>query len=312
MKSKIMANMSDYLLDRLSLKSKLLFWRMIALVILTLLILYTIFDLSNKPSSTLQSPFIARISLTGEIVEDRKREQILNKLAKNDKVQAVILHLNTPGGTAYGGESLFYSIRKIASKKPVVAIVGTCAASGGYMSAIAADVIFARNTSIVGSIGTIIITEEISELSKKLGVEFIVYKSGDLKAEPLFTHKPSEKVKEITMQSVMDSYNIFVDMVIDRRKLSKNEVLPLADGRIFTGHQALQNKLIDAIGGEGEAVIWLEDHKNIAKDINIKDISLQDKEEMFSKFIAPLNKINMTFDHVINFLKPVQTSWMIK
>jgi protease-4 len=304
--------MSDYLLDRIHLKSKLSFWRNTALVILALSILYFISDFRNGSTSTLQKPFIARITINEEIKEDINQELILNKLAENDKAQAVILHLNTSGGTVYGGENLYYSLLKIAKKKPVVAVIGTCATSAGYMIALAADSIIARNTSLIGSIGTIIVTQEISELAKKLGVEFIILKSGDLKAEPLFTHKLTEQAKEATMQTIMDTYNIFVDIVSERRKMPKNQVLKLADGRVFTGNQAFKNQLIDAIGGEDEAIQWLVINKNVTKDLPVKDIPLESKDDIISEFIAPLSKLNTILDYALSLVKSTHNIGVIQ
>ncbi len=305
--------MSDYLLDRLQLKSKISFWRNAALCVLAILVIYSVSKSSGgAPASMLQESHIARIVIDGEIEEDSYREQLLEKLAKNDSAKAVIMQINTPGGTAYGGEDLYNSIRKISNKKPVVAVIGTGATSAGYMVAVAADSIFAGNTSITGSIGTILITEEISELSKKLGVGFIVLKSGDLKAEPLFTHKMTDKVKESIMELIMSSHDFFVDIVSERRQMPRDQVLKFADGRLFTGRQALESRLIDAIGGEDEAVDWLVANKNIAKDLPIKDLTLYKEEKMYEKLIAPLGKVNVILDYAANLIKTTQNQVVLR
>ena len=305
--------MSDYLLDRLQLKSKISFWRNAVLCVLAVFLIYSVSKSSgNTSASILQESHIARIVIDGEIVEDSYREQLLEKLAENDSAKAVIMQLNTPGGTAYGGENLYNSIRKISNKKTVVAVIGTGATSAGYMVAVAADSIFAGNTSITGSIGVILITEEFSELAKKLGVGFIVLKSGDLKAEPLFNHKMTDKVKEVTMELIMDDHNFFVDLVSERRQMPRDQVLNLADGRVFTGRQALGNKLIDAIGDEDAAVGWLVVNKDIAKDLPIKDLALYKEEKMYEKFLAPLGKINIILDYATNLMKSTQNQLVLR
>jgi protease-4 len=305
--------MSDYLLDRLQLKSKISFWRNVAMCILMVLAIYIYSKSYNTNSaSILKESHIARISIEGEIEENFYRDQVLNNLAKDDSIKAVILHLNTPGGTVYGGENLYNSIRKISNKKPVVAVMGTYAASAGYMVALAADSVFAGNTSTTGSIGVILITEEFSELAKKIGVDFVVLKSGKLKSEPLFNHKMTDEVKEVIMDLIMDNYNFFVDIVSERRKIPRDQVLKLADGRIFTGRQALENRLIDAIGGEDEAVNWLIVNKNMPKDLPIKDFTLYKEEKIYEKFVGPLNKINTILDYATNFTQSTQNQLVFR
>jgi protease-4 len=305
--------MSDYLLDRLQLKSKISFWRNAALCILMALVIYFFPKFYNGNSaSILQESHIALINIEGEIEENFYREQILENLAKNDYVKAVIMKLNTSGGTVYGGENLYNSIRKISNKKPVVAVMGTYAASAGYMVAVAADSVFAGNTTTTGSIGTILIAGEVSELAKKLGVDFIVLKSGELKAEPLFNHKMTQEVKEVTMELIMDNYNFFVDTVSERRQIPREQVLKLADGRVFTGRQALGNKLIDAIGGEDEAVDWLVVNKSIVKDLPIKDFTLHKEEKIYERFVEPLGKMNIILDYAVNLVKSSQNQLVFR
>ncbi len=306
--------MADYLLDRLQLKSKISFWRNVTLCILAVSAIYfaSKFSDGSGSASVLQGPYVARIVIDGDIEEDFHREQALEGLAKDDAVKAVVMHLNTWGGTVYGGESLYNSIRKISEKKPVVAVIGTSATSAGYMVAVAADSVFAGRTSTTGSIGVILFTEEISELAKKLGLDFIVLKSGELKGEPLFNHKMTDKVKEVTMEVIMSDYNFFVDLVSERRQIPRDQALKLSDGRVFTGNQALENKLIDAIGGEDEAIKWLVANKGVDKDLAVRDLDLQEKEKFYEGFVGSLGKIDVILDYAANFIKSTQNQLVIR
>lgn len=304
--------MSDYLLDRLQLKSKISFWRNVTIAVIMVAIMIIVTNNNNNKATALQTNHIARIDISGEIVEDANREKVLKTIAENDKIKAVIMHLDTPGGTAYGGESLYYSIKKISAKKPVVAVIGTMAASAGYMTAVSADAIFARNTSLTGSIGALIMTAEFSELAKKLGVGFIVVQSGDLKAEPLFTHPLTDKAKAAATDLIMNTYNIFVDLVSIGRNLKKEDVIKLADGRLYTGQQAYENKLVDAIGGEQEAIEWLIANKKIDKSLQVKDVELYEPEDLIGRFSSPLRKFSESAASITALIKPLQYGTILK
>ncbi len=276
---------ADNLLDRIRLKSEIVRWRSLAILIA---VLFGIFIVVSKTSSNgiPAKEFIARITIDGIILEDRERSKKLYDLANNDSVKAVIMHINSPGGTMVGGETLYNSIVKISEKKPVVAVMGTVAASGGYMTAIAADYIFTQAGTITGSIGVMLQTAEITELSEKLGINFITLKSGELKGSPSPVEKLSHKARVAINSSILDSFDLFVDMIVAGRNLSKKEVMKLADGRIYTGRQAVANKLVDAVGDEYHALDWLQSEKNMDKKLKIKDIKLKTKEKWLEKLFS--------------------------
>ena len=125
---------------------------------------------------------IARVSITGTIMEDREQLKMLQNIADADHVQALIVYVNSPGGTTTGGEALYDGLRRIAEKKPVVAQFGTVAASAGYIVGLATDHIVSRGNSITGSVGVIVQWPEVTELLEKLGVQMNTVKSGRLKA----------------------------------------------------------------------------------------------------------------------------------
>jgi protease-4 len=214
---------------------------------------------------------IARVSITGTISTDRDRAELLKKLADDPHVKAVILDINSPGGSTAGGEELFEGLGALRAKKPVVAVIGELGASAAYMTAIAADRIFARRLSIVGSIGVLFQSYNFGKLMDTIGIGSDKVASGPLKAEPDFSAPMSPDVRASITNLVTDSFNWFVDIVADRRALPRPTVLGLADGRILTGRQALDAKLIDAIGGEDEAVAWLASEKKLSVDLPVVD-----------------------------------------
>jgi protease-4 len=228
---------------------------------------------------------IAIIKVSDIIVDDPHRSKILSKIAINKSVKALIVHINSPGGTVVGGESLYRDIRQVAKEKPVVAVMSDLATSAGYMTAIAADHIFARQSTITGSIGVIMQSADITPLLKKIGIKPAIVKSSPLKAQPNPLEQMSEKARIATQAVVTDMFNMFVDMVVERRKIKKEKVVKLADGRIYTGRQAHKNGLIDAIGGEKEALDWLYQTKNIKRQITLRTIKLDQNTTFFRKII---------------------------
>lgn len=212
---------------------------------------------------------IARISITGTITTDPARLRLLEALAEDDTVKAVIVAINSPGGTTAGGEELYEALGRLREKKPVVAVISELGASAAYMTAIASDRIFARRLSIVGSIGVLYQHVNAGKLLETIGVDLDKVQTGPLKAEPDLD-EPMVGIVRQSLQALVDnSFAWFVDVVAERRALPRPEVLTLADGRIVTGRQAIDFKLIDAIGGEAEAVAWLEAEHKLAADLPV-------------------------------------------
>ncbi|WP_037079472.1 signal peptide peptidase SppA [Neorhizobium vignae] len=255
--------------DRRSLRRKLSFWRVVALVFLVGIgfALYRVVAGEGVGSAV---PHVARIEISGMITDDKDLLDRLDKIAQSSQAKALIVSISSPGGTTYGGERIFKAIRKVSEKKPVVSDIRTLAASAGYMVATAGDQIVAGESSITGSIGVIFQYPQIDEVMKKIGVSLQEIKSAPLKAEPSPFHPASEEAKTMIRNMVMDSYAWFVDLVADRRKLPRDEVLKLADGTIFTGRQALSAKLVDKLGGEEDIRAYFES-RGVSKDLPVVD-----------------------------------------
>ncbi len=256
---------ADAITDRRRLKRRLFFWRFGAIVALVLLAL-AILGVSGFHRAQ-----IARVEITGIITDDRDMQVLLKKLGDDGAVKAVILAIDSPGGTTTGAEALYTSVRQLAAKKPVVATLGTVAASGGYIAALSADHIVARGNTLTGSIGVLFEWPQFAGLMEKLGVEMLSVKSAPLKAEPEPYHKPSPEALAVTHDLVTSSYDWFLSLVAERRKLDAATARKLGDGRVYTGWQAVQNKLVDEIGGDDQAVQWLARTRNIPANIPVQD-----------------------------------------
>jgi protease-4 len=214
---------------------------------------------------------IARVNINGVIATDPARLKVLEDLGDNAAVKAVIVAINSPGGTTAGGEELYEALSALRAKKPVVAVISELGASAAYMTAIASDRIFARRLSIVGSIGVLYQHIDAGKLLNTIGVDLDKVATGPLKAEPDFDEPMQGDVRASLQGLVDDSFQWFVDIVSERRGIPRPETLGLSDGRILTGRQGLTTKLIDAIGGEAEAIAWLNSDKQVAADLPVVD-----------------------------------------
>jgi protease-4 len=258
----------DGALERRRLRRRLSGWRIAAILAGLLAVLALI---ARAGDSSGRSDQIARVTIEGLITDDRKQIELLKTLGDTDRVKAVILAVNSPGGTTTGGESLFEAIEELKAKKPVVAVCGTMATSAAYMISLATDRIVARGNTITGSVGVIFQFPEVSGLLDKLGVKMYEIKSGPLKANPSPFQPPDAAGLALAEEMVRESQAWFNQLVADRRKVSLSAVPGLTDGRIYSGRQALSLKLVDEIGGEKEAVAWLTASKGLAANLEVVD-----------------------------------------
>jgi protease-4 len=189
----------------------------------------------------------------------------------------VVLHIDSPGGTTAGSEQLHDALLRLKEKKPLVVVVDGLAASGGYIAALSSDYIVAQSTSLVGSIGVLFQYPNFTELLKTLGVQVEEIKSSPLKAAPNGFEPTSPEAREAIAAIVRDSYAWFRDMVKDRRHLDDGALERVADGRVFTGRQGLEVKLVDQLGDEKEALAWLTKEKKIDPALRVRDYQLEDR-----------------------------------
>ncbi len=262
------ASAADYLVDRRRLRRQVGFWRIAAFVAAALAVVALGWRWYGPAG--FGGAHIARLSVSGLIAGDEATLKLIRQVA-DSKAAAAVVMIDSPGGTTEGSEVLYQEIRRLAEKKPVVAVVGTMAASGAYIAALGADRIFVRGNSIVGSIGVLVEFPNVSGLMDKVGVKLETIKSSPLKAAPNGLEPTSEDARAAMAALVADSFAWFKDLVKERRHLSDDELARVDDGRVFTGRQGLPLKLADAIGGEREAIQWLESEKGVAKNLPVRD-----------------------------------------
>lgn len=261
---------TETVLDRRRLRRRLSLWRTAAVLAVLLAFGLIAFASADKVGFG-ERRQIARVSYDGFITDSRDQLKLLKRIADDKQVAAVILYINSPGGTTSGGEAQFEAIRELAKSKPVVAQMGTVAASAAYIIALATDHVVARGNTITGSVGVIFQWAEVSQLLDKLGVKMNEIKSGPLKANPSPFQPVDEAGRALAQQMVAESQRWFVGLVASRRGIDTASVSGLEQGRVFSGREALIAKLVDQIGGEPEAVKYLEEKRNIPKDLKVVD-----------------------------------------
>ncbi|MGB3486907.1 MAG: signal peptide peptidase SppA [Xanthobacteraceae bacterium] len=265
---------SDAILDRRRIRRKLTFWRVTAVVVAIAAVVGVGLTAAPSARSALsRSGSIARINIEGLIRSDQARVEALERLEKSS-VSAVIVHINSPGGTTAGSEQLYDSLVRLKAKKPLVVVVEGLAASGGYIAALASDHIVAQQSSLVGSIGVLFQYPNFTELLKTVGVQVESVKSSPLKAAPNGYEPTSPEARAALDALVKDSYAWFRDLVRNRRGMDAAQLDKVADGRVFTGRQAIGLKLIDQLGDEKTAVAWLVAEKKVKPDLPVRDYKL--------------------------------------
>jgi protease-4 len=265
---------SDVIVDRRRIRRKLTFWRVAAAVLaIAAVVSVGVIATPGGRSALSTSGSIARIEINGLIRSDNDRVEALERL-ENSRTAAVIVHINSPGGTTAGSEQLYDALTRLKAKKPLVVVVEGLAASGGYITAIAADHIVAQQTSLVGSIGVLFQFPNFTDLLKTVGVKVEEVKSSPLKAAPNGYEPTSPEARAALDSLVKDSYAWFRGLVKERRGMDDALLDKVADGRVFTGHQAVDLKLIDELGDEKAAVAWLVAQKGVKSGLPVRDYKL--------------------------------------
>lgn len=217
-----------------------------------------------------QEQVIAVVRVTGVIVDDvdssnplavsssavssRDLIEVLDELDKNDQVKAIVLRINSPGGSVVATDEVFQKIISLRDSKPVVASLGDVAASGGYYLAAASDQIIANPATLTGSIGVIMELPKLAELYDKLGVEMRTIQSGEYKDMGSSARDLSAQEQTIFQNLIDEAYQQFVAAIAQGRDMEPEQILSYADGRIFSGKQALEHHLIDQLGTQNSAI----------------------------------------------------------
>jgi protease IV len=259
----------DLLVDRRILRRKLTFWRVALFLIVAAGIIAMGMRYVGHDAGS--GKHIARLTIDGVITGDKDTLKLVREIGASRNAEALIVSIESPGGTTTGAERLYEELRRVSEKKPVVAVVGTMAASGGYIAALGTERIFAEGNSLVGSIGVLFQFPNFGKLLENVGVSVETVKSAPLKAAPNGFEPTSPEARAALAALVSDSFVWFKELVKDRRHLSDEELANVSDGRVFTGRQGLGLKLVDALGGEREAISWLEKEKKLDRNLPVRD-----------------------------------------
>ncbi|MCS7230302.1 MAG: signal peptide peptidase SppA [Candidatus Kryptonium sp.] len=197
---------------------------------------------------------IALIELKGVIVSSEEIVRQIKKYTKSKAVKAIVFYIDSPGGGVSASEEIYQELKKAREKKPVIASMGSVAASGGYYVSLGATKIVANPGTITGSIGVIAQFPNLSKLFDKIGVDFEVVKSGKFKDSGNPYRGLTDEERKYLQNLIDDVYGQFVNHVVEERKMKKEDVLKIADGRVFTGKQAYELGLVDTLGTLEDAI----------------------------------------------------------
>jgi protease-4 len=262
---------ADTIVDRRRLRRKLTFWRVVAvLLVIGGVAAAVALSRSGGEFAEASGNYIARLNIQGLIRGDEDRVASLDRLGKS-RVRAVIVHVDSPGGTTAGAQQLYQSLRRLAAKKPMVVVVDGLAASGGYIAAMSGDHIISQDTSLVGSIGVLFQYPNFTDLLNRVGVKVEEIKSSPLKAAPNGYEPTSPEARAALEAVIKDSYDWFRGLVKERRRLDDAGLDRVADGRVFTGRQGVDVKLVDELGNEETAVAWLAKEKGIDANLPVRE-----------------------------------------
>ena len=283
---------ADLLAERRRLSRRVSLWRALAVlgVIAALAVIFGRGDMGGLASGE----HVLRLRIEGVITEDRRLLEVIEEARTDSSARAMLVVIDSPGGSMAGGEALHGALKRFAEKKPIVALMGGTAASAGYMIAMPAQHVLAREATVTGSIGVLLQSFDISELMARLGVRPDILATGPFKAQPNPFQPLTDQGRAEMMRVLEDLHGQFIAMVVAGRRMDEARVRPLADGRVFTGRQALGLGLIDAIGGEAEARAWLAAQKDVPEALPVRDLEPRDRVEKFlNRYVGSLVKTLM-------------------
>ena len=267
-----MSGSADGAVAAASMRRRLLFWRILFFV---LLVVAAGAALRGKQAT--RGPVVDALVVDGLITDEPRRTRAIIAARDNPRVRALILRINSPGGTVTGGANLHDAVARFAAAKPVVAVMTGEGASAAYMIAVPAQGIYAASSTLTGSIGVIVESPDISDLLSRIGIRVDKLVSGPLKGQPGLTTPLSPEGRTMLQGIVGDLYEQFVAMVASGRHMDPARVRALGDGRPYTGHQALPLGLIDAIGTEEDARNWLDARAGVSKALPVHEIDWKEK-----------------------------------
>lgn len=228
--------------------------------------------LMGGESMSPSSDHIARIDINGPIMEAEPTVRLLDQAREQAEAKAVLLRINSPGGGVGASEAIYQAVDRLAQDKPVAVSMGATAASGGYMAALGGDRIFALSSSMTGSIGVILVTSQVHDLMKRIGVDFRIIKSGPYKDAGTPFKEMGQKDRAYLQSMVDQLHGQFSEIVAAERDMDPEAVQEVADGRAFTGERAKKLGLVDAIGGREAALDWLREQAGLSAQAPVEHL----------------------------------------
>jgi len=252
-----------------------------------------------KPKTSKQ---IARIEVTGAIGSET-RERLLKafKVVEERRFPALLLRIDSPGGTVGDSQEIYQALKRLQQKTKIVASFGNISASGGVYIGMGAEYIVANPGTITGSIGVILRGNNLERLLDKIGVSFKVVKSGPYKDILAFDRELTSEEQKILQDLIDTSYEQFVATVAENRKLSKETVKSFADGRVFTGEQALQLGLVDRLGTEEDARRWAAELVKLDPE-KVKCFTIDEPKPLLNRLIPGRSQGKSGIVGAINWL----------
>ena len=261
------------------------------------IILIILFILSFKFSTGLTSNRIALIYIDDIIADYMPYIKKIGQAKNDDTIKAVVVVVNSPGGSVGASQEIYRALEKLREKKPVVVSMGNVAASGGYYISVPANVIYANPGTITGSIGVIIQHVNINGLLDKFGIKMENIKSGKNKDILYPNNKLTPEQRRLIEETIKDVYDQFLDAIVKYRPIKKEELKKFADGRVFSGRQALKLKLVDKLGNIQDAIEEARKLAGLKKD-EFSIIELKEEEEFLNKLLS--SEIKSKLKNLIN------------
>lgn len=251
---------------------------------------------------------IARIEISGAIAgATRKRVLEALKTVEEKKFPALLLRIDSPGGTVGDSQEIYSALRKLREKVKIVASFGNISASGGVYIGMGAEYIVANPGTITGSIGVILRGNNLERLLEKIGVSFKVVKSGPYKDILSFDREITEQEKDILQELIDVSYQQFVQTVAEARKLAVETVRSFADGRIFTGQQALQLGVVDRLGTEEDARQWAAELAGLDPE-KTQCFTLEERKPLLNRLVSGNKQMPLRLTAAIDWLEFEQST----
>jgi protease-4 len=226
-------------------------------VVLSLILLFAAFFSIFGDPQMLPGDKLALVEISGAIYNSQHVVDQLHRYRDNSSIKAIVLRVNSPGGVVAPVQEIHREITKIKSQKKIVVSMGSTATSGAYYIACAADWIFANPGTLTGSIGVIMQFPKVGELMKKLGIQREVIKTGEYKDASSMYREITPEERELFQETIDDVYDQFVEAILEGRnhkELSREQIEEIADGRVLSGRQALEKKLVDELGDLSDAI----------------------------------------------------------